>query len=143
MAIAQGDQPHPAHVSMRGTLMKLGVGEGIANIFNRVTLKGELGHLIRQATYLELLPTPGHNFKITTEWLTDEIFQRHHPPSLQGESARRTPILSAATAILAGLLISMPLMWRAAQPQQFKSTFLWTGIPTLLDHLAVKESTKT
>ncbi len=140
-AIAQGNQPQPAHVSMRGTLMKLGVGEGIANIFNRITLTGELGHLIRQATYLELLPTPAHNLKITTEWLTDEIFQRHQPPSLQDGPISKTPILAGATAILAGLLISMPLIWRAAQPHQFQTTFSWTGIPSLLDRLAVKEST--
>jgi NADH dehydrogenase len=75
-AISEGDEPTPAHVRLRGTLMKLGLEESVAEIFDRFELKGKLGHLIRQATYIELLPKPVHNFKVTTEWLTDEIFHQ-------------------------------------------------------------------
>lgn len=73
-AISEGGTPSPAHVSLRGTLMKLGLEESVAEIFDRFEVKGKLGHLIRQAAYLELLPTPVRNFKATTQWLTDEVF---------------------------------------------------------------------
>ena len=76
-AIAEGHSPKPGKVNLRGTLMKLGLGEGVANIFDRFEVKGKVGNLIRQAAYLELLPTPIHNFKATTEWLTDEVFHRY------------------------------------------------------------------
>jgi NADH dehydrogenase len=75
-AISEGDELTPAHVRLRGTLMKLGLEESVAEIFDRFEVKGKLGHLIRQATYIELLPKPVHNFKVTTEWLTDEIFHQ-------------------------------------------------------------------
>lgn len=74
--ISEGGTPSPAHVRLRGTLLKLGLEESAAEIFDRFEVKGKLGHLIRQAAYLELLPTPVHNFKATTEWLTDEVFHR-------------------------------------------------------------------
>ncbi len=76
-ALALGYAMKPARVNLRGTLLKVGLEESIANIFNRVEVTGELGHLIRQGIYLELLPTPLHDFKATTEWLKDEIFDRH------------------------------------------------------------------
>jgi NADH dehydrogenase len=135
-AIAQGRSPSPAHVALRGTLMKLGIGEGVANLFDRVEVKGEIGHLIREATYLELLPTPARNTRITTEWLKDELFQQHQPRSLHPNRYDRTPFLAGVTAMAASFLISMPLIWRAAQPQQFQQSFQWTGIPTLFDRLA-------
>ena len=75
-AISEGGEPTPAHVRNRGTLMKLGLEESVAEIFDRFEVKGKLGHLIRQATYIELLPKPVHNLKVTTEWLTDEIFNQ-------------------------------------------------------------------
>ncbi|MDJ0572885.1 MAG: FAD-dependent oxidoreductase [Pleurocapsa sp. MO_192.B19] len=59
-----------------GTLLKLGMGESVAEIYDRFEIKGKAGHLIRQATYLEMLPTPLHNFKATTQWLTEGIFQK-------------------------------------------------------------------
>ncbi|MEH1833759.1 MAG: hypothetical protein V7L29_17225 [Nostoc sp.] len=76
MALGYGLKP--AKVNLRGTLLKLGLDESVANIFNEFEIDGEAGHLIRQGTYLELLPTPLHNFKATTEWLKDEVFERHH-----------------------------------------------------------------
>lgn len=75
-AISQGNSPTPAQVHLRGTMMKLGLEESVAEIFDRFEVKGKAGHLIRQAVYLEMLPTPVRNFKATTEWLTEEIFQQ-------------------------------------------------------------------
>lgn len=139
-AMAEGRSPMSAQITLRGTLMKLGIGEGAANLFNRLEVKGELGHLIRQATYLELLPTPAHNFKATTEWLTDSLLQRHQPPSLNVNRSNRTPLLAGVTAAAASLLLSCPFVWRAAQPQQFHSTLSWTGVPALLDQLVPSQS---
>lgn len=75
-ALSEGRPLKPAQVHLRGTLMKLGLDESTAEIFDRFEVKGKLGHLIRKATYIELLPTPVQNFKATTEWLTDEIFHQ-------------------------------------------------------------------
>ena len=41
-------------------------------------VKGKAGNLIRNQTYLEMLPTPMHNSKATSEWVTDGIFNCHH-----------------------------------------------------------------
>lgn len=79
-ALFQGKEPNPARVHLRGTLLKLGLGESAASIFDRFEVQGKIGHFIRQATYLELLPTPVHNFKATTQWLVDEIFDRYYQP---------------------------------------------------------------
>jgi len=76
-AIALGNELRPARVSSRGTLLKLGLNDAAANIFDAFEVTGEPAHLIRQATYLELLPTPIHNFKVTSEWLNEGIFQHH------------------------------------------------------------------
>lgn len=75
-AISEGKSLSPASVHLRGTMMKLGLDESVAEIFDRFEVKGKAGHLIRQGVYLEMLPTPVRNFKATTEWLTDEIFQK-------------------------------------------------------------------
>lgn len=75
-AISEDGELTPAHVRLRGTLVKLGLEESVAEIFDRFEVKGKVGHLIRQAAYIEMLPTPVRNFKATTEWLTDEIFHR-------------------------------------------------------------------
>ncbi len=77
--ILAGDSLSPAHIRLRGTLLKLGLAQSAAEIFDRFEVKGKLGHLIRVGAYLELLPTPVHDFKATTEWLTDEIFYRFMP----------------------------------------------------------------
>ena len=76
-ALALGYELQPADVNLRGTLLKLGIDNSVANIFDRFEVTGDIGHLIRQGTYLELLPTPVHDFKVTTEWLKDEIFHQH------------------------------------------------------------------
>jgi NADH dehydrogenase len=138
-ALAEGRSPLPAQVNLRGTLMKLGIGEGVANIFDRFELKGELGHLIRQGTYLELLPTPIYNLRTTAEWFTDGILQRHQPQSLHPQKKGRTPLLAGMTATLASLLIATPLIWRAAQPEKFHKNMERTGIPSLMDQLVPEQ----
>ncbi|WP_017651561.1 NAD(P)/FAD-dependent oxidoreductase [Fortiea contorta] len=123
----------PTQIQMRGTLMKLGLNEGVANLFNKVQIKGQPGHLIREAAYLQLLPNPARNLKVTTEWLTDELFHRHRPFSHM--QLGQTPFLPGVATVAAVLLLATPLAWRAAQPGQFQQNFGWTGIPTLLNHL--------
>jgi NADH dehydrogenase FAD-containing subunit len=130
---ASGNPPLPVQIHLRGTLMKLGLNEGIANVFNKIQIAGQPGHLLRQATYLELLPTPAHNARITTEWLTDELFQRHRP--FTHAQLGSTPLLPGMAAIVASLMLATPLVWRAAQPQQFQQSFSWSGVPTLLDRI--------
>jgi len=123
----------PVEVHLRGTLMKLGLDDGVANLFNKVQIKGQPGHLLRQATYLELLPTPSHNVRITTEWLTDELFQRHRPYTRA--QLGHTPFIPGIAAIAASLILATPLAWRAAQPQQFQQTLSWSGVPSLLNQI--------
>lgn len=76
-AMALGHELKPTEVNLRGTLLKLGIDNSVANLFDRFQITGEVGHLIRQGTYLELLPTPVHDFKVTTEWIKDQIFHDH------------------------------------------------------------------
>ncbi|WP_445633452.1 NAD(P)/FAD-dependent oxidoreductase [Nostoc sp. DSM 114161] len=84
-AIATGEDPKPLRVNIRGTLLKLGLNDAAANLFNAFEVVGEPAHLIRQATYLTLLPTPIHDFKATTEWLDEEIFHHHLDPQDTGK----------------------------------------------------------
>ncbi len=135
-ALVSRQAPIPARVTLHGTLMKLGIGEGVANIFDRHEVKGKAGHLIREATYLQLLPAPLYNFHSTAEWLTDELFRRHLPQAINQEQHQRTPFLAGVAAIVAGLAISLPLLWRAAQPEQFQRSLAQTGLPVLLNQLA-------
>lgn len=76
-ALTEGETLLAADVHLRGSLLKLGLGESVAQLFNRFEVDGTPGNLIRQATYLQLLPTPAHNLKATGEWFLEEIFQRH------------------------------------------------------------------
>ena len=77
LALAKGQELSVADINLRGTLLKLGLGESVANLFDRYQIKGKPGHLIRESTYLTLLPNPIHNFKATTSWLIDEIFEQN------------------------------------------------------------------
>jgi NADH dehydrogenase FAD-containing subunit len=81
VALANGKSPQVVRVNLRGTLVKLGIGKGLANIFDRVQIGGVEGALIRHATYLEMLPTPLHNFKATAEWIQESIFNRFDRPT--------------------------------------------------------------
>jgi NADH dehydrogenase FAD-containing subunit len=134
-AVALGQPPKPVRVTLRGTLMKLGLGEGVANLFDRVPITGHAGHLIRQGTYLELLPVYVHNFKATVGWLTDELFHRHS----QGASNHSRPPTSMRrigdiTIGIAAILSSL-LFWRAIQPARFNPTLQPTAMPALLKRL--------
>ncbi|VEP15671.1 hypothetical protein H1P_360006 [Hyella patelloides LEGE 07179] len=55
---------------------RVSLDSGLRYDYDRFEVKGKAGHLIRQATYLEMLPTPLRNFKATTEWLTEGVFQQ-------------------------------------------------------------------
>lgn len=135
MALTQNTPLKPAKVNLRGTLMKLGLREGATYLFDRVLIAGRAGHLMRQGTYLELLPTPVHNFKATVEWLTEEVFQAHspqaHPSPRPPQPFKRVRDGLVATVTAASLL----LFWRTLLPTQFANTLQPTGIPTVLDHL--------
>jgi NADH dehydrogenase len=130
----EGKPSIPVQIQMRGTLMKLGLNEGVANLFNKVQIKGQPGHLIREGTYLQLLPNSTYNRKVTTEWLTDELFQRHR--AVTPMQLGQTPWLSGIVTAAAALILATPLVWRAAQPMQFQQSLMWTGVPTLLNYLA-------
>jgi NADH dehydrogenase FAD-containing subunit len=78
-ALALEEKLKPTKVNIRGTLLKLGINDAAANLFNTLEVVGKPAHLIRQGTYLTLLPTPIHDFKATTEWLDEKIFHHHLP----------------------------------------------------------------
>lgn len=105
-ALALGYATKPARVNLRGTLLKLGLHNSVANIFNLLEVAGEAGYLIRQGTYLELLPTTMHSFKVTTEWLKDEITQPHHSPVKQ---------LVQTAGVVGGVLVGAAIARRVAR----------------------------
>ncbi len=98
-AIALGEDLKPAKVNIRGTLLKLGLNDAAANLFNVFEVAGESGHLIRQGTYLTLLPTPIHDFKATTEWVDEEIFHHHLDPHDVGKK-----VVQAVEVVGAGIV---------------------------------------
>lgn len=104
-ALALGYDPKPAKVNLRGTLLKLGLEDSIANLFNKVEVTGELGHLIRQGAYLELLPTPIHNFKATTEWLREEVFQHH-----SGGVDKAVKVAEVVGGVVVGAIVTKKLI---------------------------------
>ncbi|MEO0458128.1 MAG: NAD(P)/FAD-dependent oxidoreductase [Cyanobacteria bacterium P01_A01_bin.114] len=75
-ALIEGGNLSAAEVTLRGTLLKLGMEVGAAEVFDKFEIKGHLGHIVRHATYLGLLPTPVRNIKVGAQWLTDEIFEQ-------------------------------------------------------------------
>lgn len=99
----------PTAVHLRGTLMKLGIEDSVANIFDRFEVKGETGHLIRQGTYLEMLPTPAHNFKVTEEWLNEEVFHRYTSSDGSKKLVRTVELVGGAVvpALIAKKLLNM------------------------------------
>ncbi|MEM6714908.1 MAG: NAD(P)/FAD-dependent oxidoreductase [Cyanobacteria bacterium P01_D01_bin.6] len=135
VALAQNTPPKPVKVSLRGTLMKLGLREGATYLFDKVLIPGRAGHLMRQGTYLELLPNPVHNFKATVEWLTEEVFQAHSPamrpkpaPAGRFKWVGDSLVVTAAAA-------SLLLFWRTVEPTTFTRTLEPTGIPAALNYL--------
>jgi NADH dehydrogenase FAD-containing subunit len=87
----------PTHVSLRGTLMKLGLGNGIANVFDKVQIKGKPGSLMRDATYLEMLPAPGHDLEVTGEWLADQFIGQYHSPWLKSSGIHSNSSMHATS----------------------------------------------
>ena len=118
IALSKGKKPRSVEASMRGTLMKLGLGNGVANLFDKMQIKGKPGDLIRNGTYLEMLPTPVHNFKATTDWMTDEIFHRHSSPKPITTPVKKNHTAAwiggtiAAVVLIAGSIVG----WRVIQP---------------------------
>lgn len=92
IALDKGRSLSPSHVDLRGTLMKLGLGNGVANLFDKVQITGKPADLIRSAAYLELLPTPFHDFKATTEWLKEETFHHYYRPKQASEALTKQPL---------------------------------------------------
>ena len=87
-AITEGRKPQPAEVTIKGSLMKLGLEDAAANLFDRFEVDGELGHLIRQGTYMNVLPTPFHDLKMTAKWINEEIFERYLEPEKQSKTVK-------------------------------------------------------
>lgn len=125
IALSQGTPLKPAEVELRGTLMKLGLRNGVANLFDKIQVNHQVGHLIRNATYIELLPTPWHDFKATAEWLKEEIFHRHHisPDSPEARwrasltpAQKRERSLVKALAILAPIAFVVAAFWGLQTP---------------------------
>lgn len=121
LALSRGESPQPIEAKMRGTLMKLGIHNGIANLFDKVQINGQAGDLIRNATYLEMLPTPVHNFKAITEWLDEEIFRRHSDPAEASVPAPTPPnrlgVWAGGIAIAAALSLGLFTIWQSQQSQ--------------------------
>ncbi|WP_319423462.1 NAD(P)/FAD-dependent oxidoreductase [Pleurocapsa sp. FMAR1] len=81
IALSKNKEPHSVDANMRRTLIKLGLNDAVAKLFDKMLIQGRPGNLIRNQTYLNMLPIPMHNFKASSEWLTDEIFNRYHHSS--------------------------------------------------------------
>lgn len=107
-ALALGENLNPAKVNIRGTLLKLGLNDAAANLFNVFEVVGEPAHLIRQGTYLTLLPTPIHDFKATTEWVDEEIFHHHLDPHHVGKKVVQAVELAGAGVV--GVLVTRKLL---------------------------------
>ena len=119
-AIACGHPLKPVHVSLRGTLLKLGLHNAAANIFDTIEINGEIAHLIRQATYLELLPTPVHNFKATSEWLKEDVVERY----MNGNSVVGKTVAQAGELVntaVAGVMAARKLLQKLGDDHPRKS----------------------
>jgi hypothetical protein len=77
-----------------------------------VQLTGKLGDLLRNAAYLEMLPTPLHDFKATTEWLKEETFHRYYRPKLEPEATAKpslAPTEKRARSLVKVLALLAPI----------------------------------
>ncbi len=131
IALSQNKELHPVNAGMRGTLMKLGIRNGVANIFDKVKVDGRAGDSIRNLTYLEMLPTPIHNFNATAEWLSDEIFHHYHQPHQPAKPGQPKPNkrFAGLASIAAGAIAAIALvagtnaLWRTIHsPNQPQAT---------------------
>ncbi len=133
-AVVRHQPPQPVQVSLRGTLLKLGQAEGAANLFDRLAITGRSGHLIRQGTYLSLLPNSAHNVSSLASWLSDELFQRHTLTAKpQSGLHSKIPgwVLSGALGI--AVAVGGVMAWRAIAPNQYQRPWLPTNAPTQTD----------
>lgn len=76
LADLAGKPMSPSKATLRGTLLKLGMEESVAALFDKFEIKGHLGEVVRHGTYINLLPTPARNLKVGSEWLSDELFEQ-------------------------------------------------------------------
>jgi len=95
-ALNEGRDLQVVDINLRGTLMKLGLEDAAANIYNQVEVDGEIAHLIRQGTYMSLLPNPIHNLQVGLKWFNDEVIDRYLEPQNPG-----TVVKWAAGALVA------------------------------------------
>lgn len=109
VALHQGKALTPAHVGLRGTLMKLGLGNGIANLFNKIQIKGKPGSLMRDATYLSMIPAPGHELKVINEWLSDEFVGQYHSPWLKSSGIYSNSSMHATSTRLIDKALGMAI----------------------------------
>lgn len=65
--LAEGHSLLPVEIGLRGNLIELGLDESVADLFDSYQVKGHLGHLIHQAAYVDLLPTPTRHSNGTVE----------------------------------------------------------------------------
>lgn len=133
-AVVRYQSPQPVQVSLRGTLLKLGQAKGAANLFDRLAITGHSGHLIRQGTYLSLLPNSAHNVSSLASWLSDELFQRHTlPDKPQPGLHSKIPgwVLSGALGIT--VAVGGMMAWRAIAPSQYQRIWPPTNTPTQID----------
>lgn len=107
-AIAFEETPTANQINIRGTLLKLGINNAAANLFNMIEVTGEAANLIRQGTYLTLLPTPIHDFKAATEWLDEEIF--HHHINSQDISKKVVQAVEIVGAELMSMILAKKLL---------------------------------
>ena len=56
-------------------MLKLGLNDAAADLFNRLLIEGKTAHLLRQGRYLTTLPTLARDFKVATQWLSEEVLE--------------------------------------------------------------------
>jgi hypothetical protein len=50
----------------------------------------------------------------------------------------KTPLLTGMVATMASVLVALPFAWRAVQPQQFRESLAWSGVPMVFDRWVSK-----
>lgn len=134
-AVSKGKAPSPAQVQLRGSLLKLGLDDAGANLFDRFTITGKAADLIRQGRYLTVLPTPTHNFKAIAKWLTDKLV---NPSGKRISEQKQTSYAFrwiAGVGTVAVLGATGLFMWRVTQPEKLNRVWQKTGLPSLLEWL--------
>lgn len=89
-ALVAGKPLSPTDIHIRGTLMKLGLEDGVANIYDQAEVDGTVAHLIRQGTYMSLLPNPVHNLQAGWQWFNEGVLKRCLEPTRPENIAKWT-----------------------------------------------------